>query len=383
MNSKKWVAGWGAAIDTIAQNYAECFCDQTFRYVIYSTLNAKALRLHFSNKFNDTATTITGASIAICKKEDIIDVETVTPVTFNGGQTSLVMQSGENAVSDSVDFSVCSGQEFVVNLYFKDMTMSKTGHSNSGRYIRNYFAKGDHLSSCSLPLEVYGEGGPYLFLNTIDFLTSEDSEAIVAFGDSITAQPWPDFLAHRIVANGITNRAIIRKAIGGSRILRDYSFRIKKHWGIAGIKRFKEDISQAGVTKVFLLHGINDILHPAIDGRYCNMSEFPTFEELVAGYNYYIDTAKSQDLQIYLATMLPCPRLLKDLPQKEEMRVKVNEWIRSNGRIDGIIDFEAAVWDSDNHELLLKEYDSGDHLHPSVAGASRMADSIELDIVTK
>jgi lysophospholipase L1-like esterase len=293
------------------------------------------------------------------------------------------MQGGENATSDSVDFTVSAGQEIIVNLYFKDMTKHMTGHSNSGHYIRNYFAKGNHLNSESLPLLVYGEGGPYHFLNTIDFLTSEDSEAIIAFGDSITAQPWPDFLAHRIVANGIENRAIVRKAIGGSRILRDYPYRIKKHWGPVGIKRFKEDITQAGATKVFLLHGINDILHPAINGRYCDISQFPTFEELVSGYNYYIDTAKSLNMKIYLATLLPCPRLLKDLPQKEEMRERINEWIRGNDRIDGIIDFETALWEPDNHKFMVKEYDSGDRLHPSVAGASKMADSVELDFVTK
>jgi len=384
MGLSKWVAGWGAAVDITGQNYAEYFRDETFRYIVFSTLNATALRLHFSNKFNDEKTTITAVNVALCVKEDIIDKTTIAPVTFNGGQTSITMNAyEESVVSDPVVFKISAGQEFAVNMYFKDMTLSRTGHSNTGFHIRKYFARGNHTESIQLPLEVYGENEPYLFINTIDFLTSTDSEAIIAFGDSITAQPWPDFLAHRIFENGIVNRAVVRKAIGGNRILRDYPYRIKKLWGPAGIKRFEADISQAGVTKVFLLQGINDILHPAINSKYCDISQFPTFDELVLGYNYYIDTAKAHNLKIYFATLLPCPRLLKDVPQKEEMRVKVNEWIRNNKRIDGIIDFEIAVWAPENHKLMITEYDSGDHLHPSVAGASHMADSVPLDFITE
>ena len=82
-----------------------------------------------------------------------------------------------------------------------------------------------------------------------------------------------------------------------------------------------------------------------------------------------------------MATILPCPRCLNDGGVKEDIRCKVNEWIRSNDIVDGVIDFEAAVWLEDDHKQLKPEYDSGDHLHPSFAGAAHMADSVPIEFV--
>ena len=58
MESLKWVAGWGASISHTAQNYADYIKDQTFRYVIFPTMKARALRLHFSNRYGTENVTI-------------------------------------------------------------------------------------------------------------------------------------------------------------------------------------------------------------------------------------------------------------------------------------------------------------------------------------
>ena len=49
MENKKWVAGWGTCENVTTQTIADHIEDITFRYVIYPTLDADALRLHFSN----------------------------------------------------------------------------------------------------------------------------------------------------------------------------------------------------------------------------------------------------------------------------------------------------------------------------------------------
>ena len=71
----------------------------------------------------------------------------------------------------------------------------------------------------------------------------------------------------------------------------------------------------------------------------------------------------------------------KDDGIREEIRCGVNEWIRTKAPCDGVVDFEAAVWNEDDHKQIQVEYDSGDHLHPSFAGASHMADSIPLEFL--
>lgn len=377
MSNQKWVAGWGAACDTICMNHAEYFKDQTFRYIIYPTMDGSALRLHFSNRYNTEPTTITRVTVAQRTESSAIDPATLTAVTFGGCESLTMEAGGVHYLSDEIPFPITAGKEFAVSLYFADMTQNMTGHSNNGHYIKKYYTHGDHTRSADIPLVTRGEDGPYCFLHTIDFLTAEGNSAIIAFGDSITAQPWPDCLARRLGELGITNRSVVRKGIGGNRILRDYVHRIKKHWGIPGICRFEEDICQAGVDRVFLLHGINDIIHPGVTNKLCPMSELPSAQDMIEqGYKYYIETAHKHGMKIYLATILPCPRCMNDDGVRERIRCTVNEWIRTQTLADGVIDFEAAVWDPADHKQIFAEYDSGDHLHPSLAGASKMAYSI-------
>jgi lysophospholipase L1-like esterase len=56
----------------------------------------------------------------------------------------------------------------------------------------------------------------------------------------------------------------------------------------------------------------------------------------------------------------------------------VNEWIRTSGVFDGVIDFEAAARDPAQPDRFLPAFDSGDHLHPSDAGYKAMGESIDL-----
>lgn len=385
MQNKKWVAGWGTSVTVIAQCHADYIKDQTFRYVFYPTMNATAVRIHFSNEYGEESATINEVYLAKRTSGEYVDASTNRQVTF-GGKNELTLLPGETCVSDEIEFDVHVGEEFDVSMYFKDFTQMVTGHHNNGYYIKKYYGKGDHAASAEIPLKEYGEGGPYAFINTIDFLTDadDDCKAIVAFGDSITAQPWPDCLSRRIVELGITNRSIVRKAIGGSRMLRSYTYRIKTHWGVPGIERFERDVVQAGVEKVFVLHGINDIIHPNDNNRLCPMSELPEASEMIEnGYKKYIEIAHKHGIKIYLATILPYSRNPAEAEKRESIRMAVNEWIRTNDLCDGVIDFEEAVRNPDNPKEMLAEYDSGDHLHPSLAGAKRLADFIPVELITE
>ena len=382
MSEKKWVAGWGAAISTVGQTYADYIKDTTFRYVIFPTMNASKVRLHFSNEYGTETAVITKIFLAKRKSGELIDESTNTRVTF-GGRSECVMVPGGTVISDEIDFDVHAGEEFDVSMYFANFTQLTTGQSNNGYYIKKYYAKGDCADKEAMPFEGLAENEPYVFLNTIDFLTdaADDCKAIIAFGDSITAQPWPDCLAHRLYDLGIRNRSVIREGISGGRVLREYYVRFKAHFGVAGVKRFERDILKAGADRVIVLHGINDIIHPAVNSKICPMEFLPTVEELTGGLSKYIEIAHMHGMKIYLATIIPCPRCMNDDGIREEIRCGVNEWIRTKAPCDGVVDFEAAVWNEDDHKQIQVEYDSGDHLHPSFAGASHMADSIPLEFL--
>ena len=62
------------------------------------------------------------------------------------------------------------------------------------------------------------------------------------------------------------------------------------------------------------------------------------------------------------------------------MRQQVNEWIRSSGEFDAVVDFDAATRDPSAPTKLRAEFDSGDHIHPNDAGNQAMADAIPLKL---
>jgi lysophospholipase L1-like esterase len=61
----------------------------------------------------------------------------------------------------------------------------------------------------------------------------------------------------------------------------------------------------------------------------------------------------------------------------EAIRQAVNQWIRTGGAFDAIIDFDALTRDPANPKRLRSEFDSGDHVHPNDAGNQAMADVID------
>jgi lysophospholipase L1-like esterase len=61
-------------------------------------------------------------------------------------------------------------------------------------------------------------------------------------------------------------------------------------------------------------------------------------------------------------------------------REAVNAWIRTGGSFDAVIDFDAAVRDSDHPTRIRTDYDVGDHLHPNDAGYRAMGDAVDLKL---
>jgi lysophospholipase L1-like esterase len=59
----------------------------------------------------------------------------------------------------------------------------------------------------------------------------------------------------------------------------------------------------------------------------------------------------------------------------------VNDFVRTSGEFDGIVDFDKATRDPSNPDRLLPAYDSGDSLHPSNAGYQAMGHAVDLKLL--
>ncbi len=372
---QQWVAAWGCPTVRIKRNCAEWMKDVTVRFTVLPTLSGERLRLRFSNLFGTENAVITRATVGSLLDTKSVSLTDLAEIRFNGNESGTMAPRGA-LVSDPVAYTPRAGVPFVVSLYFQSFTALTTGQNNSGPFIEKWVAEGDCTHQEVLPLLQYAEADAYPFIHTIEILAPETAYGIVAFGDSITAQSWPDHLARRLLSLG-KEAAVVRKGISGGRVLREYPCDLYCHYGPSGLSRFEREITLPGVQKVFILHGINDIIHPGEAGNpFRPASDLPRVEELIAGLQAYIDIAHRHKIAVYLAPILPFEGWRTYHSEKEALREQVNFWIYKNAPVEGVLPFETTVLDPQNPLALLKEYDSGDHLHPSVAGAKAMAECI-------
>ena len=209
--------------------------------------------------------------------------------------------------------------------------------------------------------------------------------AVVALGDSITDgsssrsdknERWTDVLERRLLA-GHNEIAVLNAGIGGNRVLTS-----SPCWGANALARLGRDVlSQEGIRAVILFEGTNDIGQPDTPPGNIGpcLSRTPvTADEIIAGYKQIIARTHARGLKIFGATILPYQGFAAWTTQGEAKRVAVNQWVRTSGDFDGVIDFDGALRDPANPVRLAPQYDSGDHLHPGTAGHEAMGNAVDL-----
>ena len=235
--SEKWVTAWGNAISVAErrpENYAK---DLTLRYPAKMMLDGSALRITLDNFCGSEPVTVTAVSAAVSDGADGIDTETIVPLTFSG-KTSVTIPAGEWVQSDAVRFPVKRGETIAVSLYFAGFTEMRSGVVITGPLSGGYFAVGDQTEEAVLGMDTSKKTHTVYFLSDIDVLTDEGNRTLICYGDSITAQAWPDELMLRTLENGDGTTAVIRKAASGTRILRRYDNITYDSYGLKGETRF-------------------------------------------------------------------------------------------------------------------------------------------------
>lgn len=380
----KWVTTWGVPTSFVSESMGNLFDNTTFRNVFYNPLKGEKVRIRFTNKYGNEDVKMECVSIGEWTgKGPNVKKGTLKEIPLD--KCGKFINKGGELVTDEIDFTLEPGKNYVVSYYIKELTRLVTGYNKfyGDTYSPNWLSRGDFALSDEFDIKNKLELPNCAFISGVEVLTEDSSSAIMAFGDSITARPWPDLLALRINQEGITNLSVVRKAIGGNRILRDYrDCIIEKKRGIAAIERFEMSVKETlGISKVIMLEGINDILHPHPTNKLCGMDQLPTVDELIEGYKFCCDVAHKYGAKFYLCTLMPTLHTEKHGLNKEEMRLRVNQWIRTNDYIDGYIDFDKTVADENNPAVLKKEYDSGDTLHPSLEGSMALCNAIPKELL--
>lgn len=352
--------------------------NQTVRMIVHPSLGGRRIRVNLSNGQGMPLVHIDSAHIAIHKAGGAIVAGTDQTVTFSG-KPACVLIPGALMVSDPVDMEVPPFSDLAVSLYLPGKTDAPANHMLGlhTAYISQGNAAGQEIMPETTTMFAY------LWLAGIDVLAPEKAFTIVALGDSITDgyattldanRAWPTLLAKRLNSNkDLQHIAVVNQGISGNQVLRDGA-------GISALARFDRDVlSIAGVKWVILLEGINDI---NIRGRSDGL-EAVTSEDLIAGYRQIIDRAHTYGIRVVGATLTPEEGVPTMSERGERIRQAVNQWIRTCGLFDAIVDFDAVIRDPSRPIRMRPEFDPGDHIHPNDAGNQAMADAFDLKLFLK
>lgn len=368
-----WVVTWATALVSVPP--ANPLFNQTVRQIARTSLGGKKIRVVLGSRADTPSVEIGAAGVALRGKGSSIVESTFQPLTFDGKKAAQ-LKAGSALVSDPVVLPLDGPTEIAVDLYLPGRLEgpSPIAVHNFGLQTSYLSLAGNHTGSVDLPLA--SQTPEWFFMERIEVLTSEAARAVVTFGDSITDGwgsttdsngRWPDHLARRLAARNGHPFAVVNASLSGNQLL-------VNQFGDSGLSRFERDaLSQDGVSHVVVMLGLNDI-------AFARSSPAPGDAELIAGHQQLITRARARGLKIYGATLTPFEGSENWTEVGERKRTLVNDWIRTSGEYDAVLDFDRVLADPTAPTKLLPKYDSGDHLHPGDAGYKAMGEAIPLEL---
>jgi lysophospholipase L1-like esterase len=385
---QNWVGSWATAeqVPEPGNSLASRdLRDATLRQVVHLSIGGEVLRVHISNAFGTAPFDCTSVHIALAASAASarIDASTDRPLSFSG-RPSVTIPAGAEYISDPVAFAVAAESDLAITFHVDQPPEVETGHP--GSRSTSYLVHGDHVADVDLP-------GANTFdhwfnIAAVDVSAPAGATAIVTLGDSITDghgsttngnDRWPDDLVRRLrAAMPARCLGVLNEGIGGNRLLDD-------GLGPNALARFDRDVlAEAGVRYIIVQEGINDIGTFGLKGSMVQAAHDNLVRRIISAYEQIVLRAHAHDIRVFGGTLTPFTgsTYYKPGPMSEADRVAVNQWIRARGHFDAVIDFDEAVRDPRQPEVLVPEYDSGDHLHPSPAGYRAMAGAIRLADLT-
>ncbi|MEU7897364.1 SGNH/GDSL hydrolase family protein [Nonomuraea sp. NPDC049152] len=376
--SNRWTVAWATAVhqptphEWVPTWAYPGFRDQSVRQVIRVGARGSRVRIRLSNRYGTAPLRLTGASVGRAGAGAAVRPASLRGLRFGGSARASVPAGGE-LVSDPLLLPVQAGERLAVTLYFSGATGPATYHNLA--LTTSYRADGNHLHDRGA--SAYRETSTsWYYLTGLE--VSGMSRPIVAFGDSITDgygatldrdDRYPDELARRLARVG-PDRPVLNAGIGGNRLLNDSAC-----LGERATARFQRDaLGPAAGGTVIVLVGVNDILMSDMPSSPCTTPQpVVTARELITGYRELIRSAQASRVTIIAGTLTPFKGADYYSERAERVRSEINEWIRTGGEFDAIVDFDRVLADPADTGRMRPAYDSGDHLHPNGAGYRAMA----------
>ncbi|KAH8820923.1 SGNH hydrolase-type esterase domain-containing protein [Xylogone sp. PMI_703] len=366
------------------------FYNTTIRQSLHMSIGASKIRLRISNAFGLNDLPITKVTIAQPEGGDLVagspqvQPHSIHDLTFSGNQ-SFVIPNGGLVVSDPLNFAIRPLQMITVTMYLAEGQASNFITSHPGSRTTSWYSFGDYTRAANMTDPSTQSAAHWFFLSAVEAFVPPADSAFVIVGDSITDgrgsdnnanNRWPDLVLAKMQKNSSTaNIAVVNQAAGGNRVLYD-------GLGPNALGRIDRDVlAQSGVKYAMIFEGVNDI--GTADATVANQTF--TGDRLIQAYKQIVERVHTFGIPIFAATITPFGAPNNTIqaysdPLREQTRQKVNSFIRHSGTFDDVIDFDAIVRDPKNHTQLNPLYNSGDYLHPNVAGYEAIAAAFPLDI---
>jgi lysophospholipase L1-like esterase len=389
--SSDWVGAWAhvptsynrspASVTTLADGttrtatpgYAPLapYRGQTVRELVRLSVDARRLRLRFSNEFGAGPLTLGAVHVALAG-EGADNVPGSDHVVTFAGHGSVALPAGAPILSDPNDWTVPALSRLSVSVYYPEEVIPP---AHTLFALKAYASAGDDTSRASVPMDVVARTGNHL--SEIDVVSTQARRTLVSFGDSITEgvgstpgvfRSWSDQLGERLAASPATRAwSVVNAGVGSNRLLRDTPSQ-------NALARFDRDVlSVPSVSMVIVLLGINDIQY-----AHRNAADAVTAEEMEAALSQIAQRAHARAIRVLGGTITPFEGSSDYTGDGERLRTTVNAWIRDSHTFDGVVDFDAATRDPQRPSHLLAELETSGHLHLNDAGYAKMAEAVDL-----
>ncbi len=373
--SKHWVATWATA-EQIAEphnNPPIPLAGNSIRQIVQTSIQGEKLRVKLSNEFGNAPVEIKAAEIAVALTSGnsaLIDEQTSISLTFNGNK-SIIINPGELIVSDPISLETTKRQNLAITLHFGNFP-SDTITSHPGSRTTSYIAKGNTSDFSDAVTTAH-----WYIINAVEVEAKGKAGAVVILGNSITdgrgsttdvQNRWTDILSRRLLANKSTaNLSVLNMGLGGNCILQG-------GLGPTAQTRYQRDLfGQESVKYIVLFEGVNDL------GGFGDA--LPKADKIIEVYKKIIEEAHQRGIKVIGGTVMPFKGNNYYNANHEQGRSKLNEWIRTCGLFDGVIDHAASMASPDDDERMNPAYlFENDWLHPNAEGHRHMGESIDLKL---
>lgn len=393
----KWITVWTTASLPIVLAESEIrahvhqglLAEATLRQSIRASASGRQLRLTLSNRFGTQPVTVERTCVAIPQKfngttagSPNVRSGSSRSVTFSGS-CRVDIPVGATMTSDVIDMHVYADMDVLITIYIGKAAVGPvvTGHL-SGK-CDGWVLRGDHVHT-----EAFTSSYPPIrstfLLESVESCVRADTKVIACFGDSITDRGdsglpyneyrgWIDNLAsslrHRLTQ---LEFSVLNLGISGDQFY------------AGGLARFDHDVMLLnGLSHVFVHMGVNDLGMTSASPH----SQEELYRHMIAGYRQVTSRCRDRGVIVIGSTIMPftapvgwpTPWPLQS-PARERTRQRLNKWIRHESDFDYVVDYAEAVTDPARLDMIRKEYQQSDYLHPSWEGYQAMAQAIDLDI---